>query len=359
MTDSSYIPDLGPAVPVPVVSLSPDRWRNGVIVRATNWLGDAVMTLPAVYRLRRHLPRGCGLFVLTPRNLASLWRAVDWVDDVVTFPGKRVTRSAAGRVRALNPGVGVVLPNSFGSALDLVRCGVGTRIGRRGNGRSWLLTHRLPAWKHAELSGRHQTAWHLCLAATLGEVPWTADYPPLRGAPPGQVRDKLELISGRHWLAIAPGAAFGPAKQWPVESFTAVCEWWCGRGGGVVGVGTEAERELVAQILDGFGASAVNAAGRTGLDELLTVLGTVDAVLANDSGAMHLAAAAGGRGVAIFGSTDPVATGPVGGTWIVLRDVPECGPCFRRTCPRDDLPYECLRRVSVASVCGALEELCP
>jgi heptosyltransferase-2 len=254
--------------------------------------------------------------------------------------------------------VAVILPNSLGAAWDVFRSGIPVRVGRAGRGRSWLLTHRLDEWPRTKARGEcHQLSCDLELAAVFGATECSLECPPL------QIPDAADLaakagVQADHgsWLAIAPGAAYGPAKQWPVERFTAVADEWQHRGGRVVVVGTAKERaagEVVQKALPGV----LNLAGQTGLRELIAVLKVAGLAVTNDSGAMHLGAALGCRGVAVFGSTDAVATGPIGGRWILLSDPTECAPCLSRSCARADEPYECLRRIEPPAVMQALDKL--
>ena len=357
--------DLQPYTPIllprePGLRLDPARlpWRNGLLIRATNWLGDALMSLPAVYRLSRFVPEPCGVFVLCPAFMQPLWEAVPWVSEVIPMAGARCGGSERASLHRLRPGVAVILPNSFGSAWDVFRRGIPVRLGRAGRGRGPLLTHRLPEWpRHKGSSECHQLSRYLELAAVFGAVEWSTTCPPL------QVPDAVVLAAqagvqtdAGPWLALAPGAAYGPAKQWPVERFTAVADWWQQRGGRVVVVGTAKERaagETVRKALPGV----LNLAGQTGLRELMAVLKVAALAVTNDSGAMHLGAALGCRGVAVFGSTDAVATGPIGGRWIVLAEPTDCAPCLNRSCALAEQPYACLRRIEPAAVTHALEAL--
>jgi len=200
-------------------------------------------------------------------------------------------------------------------------------------------------------------AHYLELAAAFGPVDWSTACPSLAVPDAEALAGKAGVeASAGPWLVLAPGAAYGPAKQWPAEHFAAVARWWRGRGGRVVVVGTSKEREAGEAIRAAI-PEALNLAGQTSLHELMAVLALCDLAVTNDSGAMHLGAALGCRGVAVFGSTDAVATGPIGGRWVLLADPPACAPCLRRTCDRTDRPYECLLRIEPAAVIEAVEGL--
>ena len=356
------------AIYQPILRRSPDApgqlldpaslaWRNGMLVRAPNWLGDTMMALPAVHKLQAFIPEPCGLFVLCPDALVPVWEAAPWVDHVVPMEGRRVGREVTKDLRALGPGVVVVLPNSFGSAWDVRGIGAAVRLGRAGRGRKALLTHRLPSLPRATgAADRHQLSHYLELAEAFGSVEWNAEFATLSVPDAGDIAERLGLMRqpGDRWLAVAPGAAYGLAKQWPCESFRQVVESWVSAGGRAVLVGTDREAELAARVAAGV-ESCVNLAAKTSLRELMAVLSSVDVMVANDSGPMHLGAALGTGGVAVFGSTDPVATGPLGAPWTLVREAIDCAPCLARTCRREDEPYACLTRVTADRVRQALD----
>jgi len=362
MADAAYYQvKIDPAIAAEpaLLKLQRQQWRQGLLVRTPNWLGDCLMSLPALYSLRRLLPEAARLAVLCRANLAPFWRSVDWVDQVFACEGKHFSGAAVADARAFTAGVGVVLPNSFSAALDLWKCRLPLRLGRGGRGRGLLLTHRLPM-----LSGPsggacyHQAGHYLEIAAALAAPPWDQQQTLLTLPEAAATAARLGLSPERApWLAVAPGAAYGPAKQWPVAHFHAVAKAWVQQtGGGVVAVGTAAEHAGAAAVLAGIDGG-LNLAGSSGLPELMAVLASVELAVTNDSGAMHLAAALGCRGVAVFGSTDPVATGPVGAPWLVLQQPTPCAPCFARTCRRKHDAYACLHAVTPEIVLSSLLQL--
>lgn len=339
----------------PPLSATDLEWRNGLLVRAPNWLGDGIMAVPAVHRMRAVVPESCGLFVLCPAVLLPIWEAVPGVAGVIPLNGARARGGAGRTIRGLELGVAVVFPNSFGSALDVCGKSIPVRIGRRGHGRRALLTHCLPPWpRHSEAGHYHQLSRHLELAAVLGVADLSGTMPVLQIADAAPVAAALGLEPAAEWLVLAPGAAYGPAKQWAASSFRAVASWWLKRGGRGVVVGRPGDRPVAAEVTAGM-PGLVNLAGRTDLRQLMAVLKCGRAVVANDSGAMHLAAAAGVPGVAVFGSTDATATGPLGTAWVVLTAALPCAPCFDRTCSRRDAAYACLAAIGPEAVCGALQ----
>lgn len=354
-----YTPQLRPPALSPVIDAESLDWRQGLLVRSTNWLGDAMMTLPAVYRLRQLLPEGGELMVSCPAKLASLWESVPWVDRVLPFAAKRLTSSERQALCEADPGLSVVLPNSFGSAWDLWRAGLPNLVGRRGRGRTAFLTHRLPGWTRVPGEDHcHQVSEYLEVATACGATSDSIAYPPLTVTLSEEERQPLcAVLDGQPLLVLAPGAAFGPAKQWPITSYRELARWWGSHDDRlVVAVGAPGEEAQAAEAIE-YCPNAINLAGQTSLRQLMLLLQESSCIIANDSGTMHLGAALGKQGVAIFGSTDPVATGPLGGRWLVLREPLPCSPCLERVCPRTDAPYECLRRIQPSDVKDAVRWL--
>ena len=320
-------------------------WRDGVLLRSTNWLGDLMMTLPATWQLKCALPADVPLWVFTPKAFAPIWKAAPWVDGVIPFAAHHPVATEIAAVKSRDFGLGIVMPNSFGSAWDLWKCRIPRRLGRGGNLRSLLLTDRLPAWKRGEGEGKwHQLSYYLELMSPVGTVQYTAECPPLEVSP--DAANDHGIRKGEKWLAIAPGAAFGPAKEWPAENFAIVAREHLDHGGHVVLVGTAKESHLAHGILK-TAPGALDLTGKTDLSELMSVLQNVDLVVANDSGAMHLAAGLGTPGIALFASTDPGATGPLGAPWELLVATAECRPCFQRVCPwAGVIRYRCMRELT-------------
>lgn len=345
---TQYAPVLGP--PREHTLLDIQTLSRGLLLRATNHLGDAVMTLPAAWRLKQQLPAGQPLAVLTPHKWRELWQAAAWVDRVISFRDRRLDAAARAEVAEFAAAATVILPNSFGSAFDLARAGSAGRLGRGGRMRGLFLQHSLPAWRRvAGQDEHHEVCKYLEIAAACGVRNWGIDYPPLHTDTPLPV----DCPTGGRLLAIAPGAAYGPAKQWPTEHFQAVVDAW---DGPVVALGAPGE-EAVADSAIANSENAINLAGRTSLSELMAILQVADCIVANDSGTMHLGAALGRKGVAIFGSTDPVATGPIGGRWVVLQERVPCAPCLARTCKREQDAYGCLIAITPEAVLAAIESL--
>jgi heptosyltransferase-2 len=319
------------------------------LVRSPNWLGDAVMSIPAVRAIKNGRP-DAHVTVLAPAKLGDLWRDVAEVDDVIRIESGEGVFTIARRIRR-GFEAAVIFPNSLRTALEPWLAGIPRRVGFPGYRRSWLLNQVLrdkpPKKKPVRPQRpRHQAHHYLELAKFIGaDIASALDSAvcPTRPVP------RLPL------LGLCPGAEYGPAKRWLPENFAAVirqvaatcdCEW--------VLFGTEKDAGISEEILREFQGQHRNLIGRTTLGELIAELRTCDLLLTNDTGTMHLAASVGTPTVSIFGSTEPALTGPLGNGHRVLRHHVPCSPCFLRDCPLD---LRCMKSISVDEVVRAIFQM--
>jgi heptosyltransferase-2 len=354
---------------------------ESILVRGLNWLGDAVMCAPALWRLRQARP-AARLTLLTPEKLAGLWERQPFLDEVLAFSSAESLFQVSRRLREKKFTAALAFPNSARSALELWLARIPIRIGAARAGRTFLLTQairplpgaiRMRKRSAREIARRiqsggggtlfpaaaHHVHHYLQLAAALGASP--EPLPPrleVGEAEMEEVREKFGLarVAGRPWFGLVPGAEYGPAKRWPPERFAGAalalrektrCRW------AVFGTGAERAlaESIVAGIARGAGEPALNLAGQTSLRQLAAALKICDLVLTNDTGPMHLAAAVGAPVTVIFGSTSPELTGPLFSAQAqVVRGHAPCAPCFRRQCPID---LRCLRQIEVEQVVAA------
>jgi heptosyltransferase II len=323
---------------------TPDR----ILVRAPNWVGDTVLSLPALRDLRRNF-EAARLEVLARPAVADVYRAVAEVDAV------REATSFRADVESLRGAfdLGVLLPNSFGTALQLFLAGIPERWGYATDGRGPLLTRRCPV--PAEVRGESEVYYYRAMLAGVGlEVSATPDSS-LRtpGAWRGRAQELLD--EDGPWLGINPGASFGTAKRWIPERYAAVADRLAKRHGlRPVLVGGPAERGVAERVDAAMETRPLDLCGRTSLGELVGVLGELRLFLTNDSGPMHLAAAVGTSTVAVFGSTDWRETFPRSERAAVVREDVPCAPCKLRDCPID---HRCMTRVSVERVIMEAERM--
>lgn len=351
-----------------------------ILIRSANWLGDAVMTMPAIQRLKQAHPQA-QVAVLTGPKLADLWRLHPDVSEVIAHEQSNcpfVLLRQASELRRGRFDAAVLFPNSWRSALPIWLACIPRRVGFSGHARAWMLTDRLEESADYQTKPvmtpetirrfgngasvvserpvfKHQVHRHLQLAACLG----AEAAPCMPRLQPGPLPDDARLPQDKPLLALNAGAEYGPAKRWPLDCFVAAAKSTAERHHARwVIIGGPKETELGSQIASALGEQhAINLAGKTTLLGLCHALSQCRLLLTNDSGPMHLAAALGKPVVAIFGSTEPALTGPdVAGNsrHVVLRRAPPCSPCFLRECPID---FRCMTAITVEEVVRATERV--
>jgi heptosyltransferase-2 len=340
-------------------SLSGAEFRN-ILVRATNWVGDAVMSLPALRAIRDRFP-DAHLTVLAMPWVADLYGRETFADQVLPYGFRRGARdlrpkwSLVGELRRRKYDCAVLLPNSFESAALVRAAGIPCRVGYRRDGRGWLLTHAITPASRGEIP-RFQGYYYLELLRRTG---WIDGLPPrltirLDGIDQARESGRARLAAmgwGTSVIGLSPGAAFGGAKRWLPERFAEAAKRLAGELSAAVAIfGTPAERPLCEQVhqqLTASGVTSGNLAGETTLREFIELAAACRLFLTNDSGSMHIASALGIPTVAVFGATDHVATGPTGDLARVVREPADCSPCLLRECPID---HRCMTRITTEKV---------
>ncbi len=328
---------------------------NKILVRATNWVGDAVMSLPALRALRESFPRA-EISILAKPWVADIYRREPFCDHLIPFVS--VFR-AARELRRMRFECAILLQNAFEAAAIAFLAGIPERIGYARDGRSLLLTRAIPVPRTGEIPP-HERFYYLELlwrAGILDRRPEN-DLIRLDGAPlareAGAERFRA-LGLGDVVVGVSPGAAFGSAKRWLPERFAEAANRVAQELGATVAIfGSKEERELCARVTAEIKAPARNFAGETSLSEFIDLAAACRVYLTNDSGAMHIASALGVPTVAVFGATNDVTTGPTGPLARVVREPVECSPCQRRECPID---HRCMTRVDSARVAQAAFDL--
>lgn len=326
-----------------------------ILVRAVNWVGDTILTYPAVQRLKTRFPRS-HLAILVRDNLVDLWKTFPSVDEVIPFKQKRGW-SSLGEDRRLGLSLGkkkfdlaVIFPRSFRSAFQIYLAGIPIRIGYRGEGRSFFLNRGIP--RAEENLHVHRIQYYQKVIDAFGEEKdW---YPPrifLRDEDRSLAQNELSemgLLDGRPLIGMNPGATYGLAKCWYPDRFgelgkRLVQKWKAS----ALLFGKAEERPSTQEILRHMGEGGVDLAGKTDLLHLAAILERCQLLVTNDTGTMHVAAAVGTPVVAIFGPTDPITTGPWGEGHIVVRKEASCSPCLKRICPTD---HHCMNNITVDEV---------
>ena len=336
--------------------------RNGVVVRMPNHLGDTVMALPALVQLRKMLPSEFALTVVAPAYQKELFLALeDIVDSFIPLASQHKAWSLKEikEVKKMHFGLGVLFNNSFRDALMLRLAGVPALAGSDRRMRKLLLTYAFayPPRPEARAAEVHQANRLLEMVYALGAPKWDGTLPQFKSLSPEKCSaDIADACKQSKLLTVSPGAAYGAAKRWPVSHFKQVCQHWIDEGGFVAIVGTPSEKAIAQELSANISPqSHIDLCGKTKLDELMTLIKSSAAVLANDSGIMHLGAALGKPGVAVFGPTDHTATGPISPLWKLVITEEKCGPCFKRVCPKNN-PL-CMLNITPGEVISALHEL--
>ncbi len=326
---------------------------KNILVRATNWVGDAVMSLPALRALRERFPRA-QISILAKPWVADLYRREPFCDRLIPYTASSFTSkwTAARELRSFQFDCAILLQNAFEAAAIAILAGIPERIGYARDGRSLLLTRAIPVPGKNEIP-RHERFYYLELLrrAKLIEAMPSNDLIRLDGATAacelGIARFR-DAGLGDVVIGVSPGAAFGSAKRWLPERFAEAADRVAKNLGASIAVfGSKEERELCSSITAALKRPAKNFAGETSLAEFIDMAATCRVFLTNDSGAMHIASALGVPTVAIFGATDDTTTGPTGPMARVVREPVECSPCLKRECPID---HRCMTRVDSARV---------
>ncbi|HYD50484.1 MAG TPA: lipopolysaccharide heptosyltransferase II [Terriglobales bacterium] len=336
--------------------------RASILVKHVNWLGDVVMSQPALRALRRAFPRA-RLTVLIKQDLAGFFEGAPWLDEVLPYRFGHGWRGIADRLRLSAElrrrrfDVAVLFADSFDAAWWPALARIPRRIGYARDARRLLLTD--PIDRAPQVLTGHQVGYRLALLrAGLGisgdpgdfavDVSAAARSKMQRWLAERRLRPQAPLI------ALAAGAAYGPAKEWPASHYAELIDRLSSRDGSeCVLVGAPSERAKSQAVAAASRSGALVAAGETGVAELIALLSLCDGFAGNDSGAMHVAGALGLPTIGIFGSTRPERTAPLGPRTQVLYRGIECSPCLARDCRFGH--YRCLQEISAAEVLGAFD----
>jgi heptosyltransferase-2 len=328
-----------------------------ILVRATNWVGDAVMSLPALRALRGRYP-AAHIAILAKPWVGDLYGREPFCDELIPYsPRTLAEKWSAGRaLRGRGFDLAILLQNAFEAAAVAFAARIPERVGYARDGRSLLLTKAVPVPK----PGAHERFYYLELlhrAGILDHVPESAAIR-LDGAAAARAAGTARFLArgmGGAIVGVSPGAAYGSAKRWLPERFAEAASQVARELDGRVAVfGSAAEREVCEVVARGVTVPVHNFAGETSLGEYIELAAACKVYLTNDSGPMHIASALGLPTVAVFGATNHVTTGPIGPLARVIREDVECSPCLKRECPID---HRCMTRVDAARVERAAMEL--
>jgi len=332
---------------------------QNIIIRMPNWLGDATMATPVITDVRHRWPKANLTAMCQGGGICALLRGNPYLDEIFVFSRpngflrREQHRNLITRLRQGKYDLGILLPNSLSSAWWFWRGHVKTRIGFATDFRKFLLNEPVPLTK--ELGKEHLVTTYKRLLQPLG-IPLSTTAPTLyvteeERQAAKQLLAEQKIPEGASIVGINPGAAYGSAKCWLPERFRAVIEKLAKRPNTyILCFADHVGAPLVNGICEGMPPSVINLAGATSLRELIALIERCTVFLTNDSGPMHIASALNVPLVALFGSTNEIATGPYEHGDIIHKHV-ECSPCLKRVCPID---FRCMKRIEVEEVYEAL-----
>lgn len=324
-----------------------------ILIRGTNWIGDAVMTVPAIKRLRRLFP-DAELVLWTPKPTIGIFSGSGLVDEIIPV-GTLLGQIKAGKWQRAD--LAIIFPNSFKSALVACIAGIKKRIGYASQNRSMLLTTAVPVpeWKES----RHEVYYYLNLVDAAGrahggdmspddEPSASISIPDAARETARQTLERAGIDPGRKIVGLAPGSTNSRAKRWTPESFARLGDRLRAElNVNVVLLGSAGDAEVSARVMELATEKPFDLTGKTDILAAAGVLTEIDLLISNDMGLAHLAPAVGTETIVIFGPTNPVTTRPFSDLATVVSAGVECSPCMLRDCPID---HRCMTRISADEV---------
>ncbi|PKN76515.1 MAG: lipopolysaccharide heptosyltransferase II [Deltaproteobacteria bacterium HGW-Deltaproteobacteria-10] len=330
----------------------PPEGIDKILIRATNWIGDAILTIPAVDSIRATYPQAHIAILAKPR-VADVYRLFTDINEVIIYEDQydnaRGVLRLARRLRKDNFDLAVLLQNAIEAAIMSCGAGIPRRAGYNSDGRGILLTHRV--LRSSEIIKMHQIDYYLEMVKALGCVAVNKEMHLETKINRHDAQNVLKEYMPDHEkgiIGIAPGATFGPAKRWFPERFAAVadkiadaCDYR------IILLGGKDDWEIAEEVRRFAKTELLNLAGKTNLKEAVYLISQCRLFISNDSGLMHIAGALNIPTIAIFGSTNPQTTSPAGNSSTVVRKAVSCSPCLKKTCPTD---FRCMELISVEDV---------
>jgi heptosyltransferase-2 len=335
------------------------KTASNILIRSTNWIGDAIMTTPAVRSIRHNFP-DAKITLLALPWVADVFRACPHIDHIFIYDkqghhqGLRGKLRLASELRQQNYDLTILLQNAFEAALITFLARIPMRGGYTTDGRGLLLTHRVR--KHPEIKTKHQVHYYQEMIEGLGLQRGENSLELFLDPAAEEDADALikEALQGGKVDAIPiiglnPGAAYGPAKCWPANKYAELAGRLSDKTGGLIVIfGTAADQQAATEISVATGEPVLDLTGKTTLAQALACIVRCSVFVTNDSGLMHVAAALNTPLVAVFGSTDHIATGPYSDKASIVRQPVECSPCMKPHCPKGH--FQCMEAITVQEV---------
>ena len=330
-----------------------------ILIRATNWVGDAIMALPALRAVRKRFPEAEIAIVGRP-YVADIYRDQEICNQLIPYDPKGLHAGFSGRerlaakLREQKFDVALLLQNAFDAAWMAWRANIPERIGYARDGRSFLLTKAVPLPRHGEIPA-HEKFYYLELLRRAGWLDSVQDETFIglhvseeKRRSADEFLCKAGVRRGALRIAIGAGASYGSAKCWPPPRFAEVANRLQSEvDADVILFGTAAEASVATAISSEMRRTPIDLTGKTTIADLPALLSQCHLFIGNDSGAMHVAAAVGLPVVGVFGPTDPEGTSPVTPRCTIVQQKPYCSPCFLRRCPTD---HRCMTAITAEMV---------
>jgi len=336
----------------------PKGGLNKILIRGTNWIGDAVMTLPAIASVRAAYPES-RISILAKPIVADIYKLFAEVDEIIVY--KKQFDNPLGVFRLAKVlhkkkfDAAILLQNAIEAAIMTFAARIKSRAGYNSDGRGLLLTHSVK--RTSQVREIHQVGYYLEIVKALGCPPVGQEM---------HLQSKINRVTAQNILreflpdskniiGIAPGATYGPAKRWLPDRFAAVADklkdmFDCQ----VILLGGKDDWQTAEEVKRRAGSELINFSGKTTVREAVYLISQCSLFISNDSGLMHIAGALNIPTVAIFGSTNPVTTSPIGEKIIIVRKEVSCSPCLKETCPTD---FRCMNLITVDDVLSAAQTI--
>ncbi len=337
----------------------PREGIHKILVRGTNWIGDAVMTLPAMTSIRTTYPQA-HIAVLVKPLVADIYKLFSGVDEIIIYDKKFDTPAGvlrlARKLKKENFDLAILLQNAIEAAIIALAAGIPRRAGYDSDGRGLLLTHRVRLTE--KIKKVHQVDYYLGMVKSLGGLEVNREMhleTKIKNSDAEDVLCKYLPASKKTLIGIAPGATYGPAKRWFPERFADVADK-LDKKYSIQGIllGGKGDGEAAQKVQKKAKTTLINLAGKTSLQEAIHLISRCRLFISNDSGLMHIAGALNIPTIAIFGSTNPVTTSPMGEKSVIVRSEVPCSPCLKKKCPTD---FRCMDFVSTDDVLKSAQNL--
>jgi len=342
----------------------PSPKAKKIIIRSTNWLGDVVMTIPALRAIRYTYP-DAHITLMGNSLVCQLLEGASYIDSFLVYNKRGEHYGLKGFisiVKAIRKGkfdLAILLQNAIEAAILTFCGGVSSRMGYNTDSRGFLLTHKAIITK--EILHKHHRDYYLSMLGNFGI--YTPSPDDISILPRESWQENLKslipdnfLNSKKTVVGINPGAHYGSAKRWEEKKFAKVADELVKEFGvNIVIMGGPKEGEIGARVEKNMTVPCLNVAGKTTIAQMLSVINLCEVFVTNDSGPMHIAAALGKNVVAVFGSTDPLTTSPVSNKSVIVQHKTECSPCLKRQCSQKH--HNCMRHLPAEDVLNAVRNI--